>query len=135
MGELGGDRGWAGGRLEARVAGAAFPGAARRQAHPASVADFEGGLVGGPAGSTADMEGTHRELGARFADRLGRDYSDRLAEIDQMPTAEIASVALDAYALARLAGEHRTNLGSRAAAIFSALDLVLLAPLVGEDQH
>ncbi len=52
-----------------------------------------------------------------------------------MPAAEIASVTLDAYALARLAGEHRTNLDSLDAGIFDALDLVLVDHLVGEDQH
>ena len=105
------------------------------QAHHAFVADFERGLLGAPAGGTADMEGTHRELRARLADRLRGDDSDRLAQVDEMPAAEVASVALDADALARLAGEHRANLDPLDAGVFDFLDLVLVDHLVGLHQH
>src|SRR5882672_6141973 len=49
------------------VAVAALHGVDRMEADHAFVADFERGLLGAPAGGTADMEGTHRELGARLA--------------------------------------------------------------------
>src|SRR5208283_3960476 len=90
---------------------------------------------GAPAGGAADVEGAHRELGARLADGLGGDDSDRFAEVDQMAAAEIASVAFHAHALARLAGQHRANLDSLDAGFFDSLYLVLVDHLVGAHQH
>src|SRR5258705_3360854 len=52
-----------------------------------------------------------------------------------MAAAEVASIALDAYSLSRLAGKHRTNLDSLDACVFDFLDLVLVDHLVGGDQH
>src|SRR5271154_3463888 len=52
-----------------------------------------------------------------------------------MPAAEIASVALDADPLTRLAGEHRANLDPLDAGVFDLLDLVLVDHLVGMHQH
>src|SRR5208337_4998730 len=49
--------------------------------------------------------------------------------------AEIASVALHAHALARLAGQHRANLDSLDAGFFDSLNLVLVDHLVGLHQH
>ena len=56
------------------------------------------------------MEGTHGELRSRFADGLSRDHAGSLAEFDQAPGSQIASVTHDANAALRLAGEHRANL-------------------------
>src|ERR1700682_438496 len=56
------------------------------------------------------MEGTHSELRSRFANRLSRDHTGSLAEFDQAPGSQIASVAHDANSAPRLAGEHRANL-------------------------
>src|SRR5208283_5383133 len=103
-GDLGGDDDFAVTRHHDQVAVAAFHGVDAMQAHHAFVAHFERGLLGAPAGGTADMEGTHRELRARLANRLRRDDSDRLAQIDEMTAAEVASVAFHAHALARLTG-------------------------------
>ena len=41
-------------------------------------------LLDAPGRRAADVEGAHRELGARLADRLRRDHADRLAEVDQL---------------------------------------------------
>ena len=53
-----------------------------------------------------DVERTHRELGARLADRLAGDDADRFADVDLVAAREVASVALGADAAAGLAGEH-----------------------------
>src|SRR6185436_16421678 len=51
----------------------------------------------------ADMEGTHGELGARFADRLSGDHAHRLADIDRGPARQIAAIALAANAFRQVA--------------------------------
>ena len=58
----------------------------------------------------ADVEGTHRQLGTRLADRLRGDDAHCLADVGDLATAEVASVALGAQAPARLAGERGTYL-------------------------
>ncbi len=55
------------------------------------------------------MEGTHRELRSRFADRLRRDDAGRFAEFDESPGSQVTSVAHDANAALRFAGQHRAN--------------------------
>ena len=59
---------------------------------------------------TTDVEGTHGELGSRFADRLGRDDSGCFAEFDETSGSQVASITHDADAAFRFAGEHRANL-------------------------
>ena len=58
----------------------------------------------------ADVEGAHRQLRARLADRLRRDHADRLADVDQAAAAQVAAVALGADAEARAAGERGADL-------------------------
>src|SRR5439155_10236417 len=58
----------------------------------------------------ADVERAHRQLRARLADRLRGDHADRLAQLDRPAGGEVPPVALDAYAPARFAGEHRSDL-------------------------
>ena len=58
----------------------------------------------------ADVEGAHRELRARLADRLRGDDADRLAHIDRRAAREIAPVAGAADAVLRLAGQDRADL-------------------------
>src|SRR5690606_34101407 len=60
---------------------------------------------------TTGVEGTHRQLRARLADRLGGDDADRLADVDELARGERAPVALGARADARLAREDRAHLG------------------------
>src|SRR6185436_806813 len=56
---------------------------------------------------TTDVERTHGELRARFADRLRRDNTDGLAEVDQVTATEVATVAGTAHAVACFAGNSR----------------------------
>src|SRR5207344_231908 len=49
----------------------------RREARGPRRLRFHVALYGGPAGRTADMEGTHRELSSRFADRLRGNHANR----------------------------------------------------------
>jgi hypothetical protein len=80
------------------------------------------------------VERPHRELGAGFADRLGRDYADGFAQFDLPAGGEVAAVAIDAQAVFAFAGQDRTNLDAfEARALdFPGLDLIDL--LVGLDQ-
>ena len=55
---------------------------------------------------TADVEGAHGELGARFANRLRSDDAHRLAHVDGRTTGKIASVASAAHAVSRFAGQY-----------------------------
>ena len=55
-------------------------------------------LFEGAAGGTTDMEGPHRQLGARFADGLGRNDASGLAQNCRTPVGQVAPVALGANA-------------------------------------
>ena len=70
----------------------------------------------------ADMEGAHGELGARLADRLGRDDADRLAHIDRRAAGEIAPIALAADA--ELASRRSEPSGCGISWIAGLLDLL-----------
>ena len=56
------------------------------------------------------MEGSHGELRAGFADGLGGDDADRLAEIHQTARAEVQAIALGADATTGFAGEGGADL-------------------------
>ena len=60
--------------------------------------------------SATDVERTHRELRAGFADGLRGDDADGFAELDQRAGREIAAVAMHADAVLAFAGEHRADL-------------------------
>ncbi len=53
-------------------------------------------LLGDSGGRAADVERAHRQLRARFADRLRRDHAHRFAALDQPPRSEIPAVTRDA---------------------------------------
>ena len=74
---------------------------------------------------TTDMEGTHRELGTRLANRLRRNNAHRFADIDQMAARKIASVAMAADAVARFAGNRGAHLDRLHASRFELLDALL----------
>src|SRR5262249_19844864 len=95
------------------------------------VAHLEARLLGAPAGRAADVEGAHRELRARLADRLRRDDADGLAEVDHVATGQVAPVALHAHAAARLAGDHGAGLHALQARVFDVRHLCLVDLLVG----
>ena len=61
--------------------------------HDARVLGLVLGGLDDAAGGAADVEGPHRELRARLADRLGGDDADRLAQLGQAAGAEVAAVA------------------------------------------
>src|SRR6185503_17413038 len=54
-------------------------------------------------------ERTHRQLRARFTNRLRGNYTDRFADLDRTAGCEVTPVALDAAATSRFAGQHRTD--------------------------
>src|ERR1051326_2742079 len=90
-------------------------------------------LLGNARCGTADVEGAHRELRARLADRLGGDDADRLADLDELAAREVASVAAAADAAPGLAREHRTDLHLLDARFLNGVrellgDLVVLRP-------
>jgi hypothetical protein len=57
-----------------------------------------------------DVERTHRQLRARLTDRLRGDHADRLADVDEAATRQIAAVAVRAHTVARRAGDRRAHL-------------------------
>src|SRR6185295_9513134 len=89
---------------------------ALRIAHDVAVDDLDLAVVAGldlrlrrDLRRAADVEGAHRELRTRLADRLGRDNADGLADIDRGAAGKIASVTLAADAIHELAAEHGAN--------------------------
>src|SRR5258708_8634037 len=88
-----------------------------------------------PRSRAADVEGTHGELSARLADRLRRDDAHRFADIDAVTTAEVATIALRADAIARFAGDGRTHHDLVDAHLFQQLDQLLVDQYAGLDQH
>jgi hypothetical protein len=54
------------------------------------VLGLDDGLLERRRGDTTDVEGTHGELGAGFADGLGGDDADRFADLDRkLPVARL----------------------------------------------
>ncbi len=75
------------------------------EAQRALVADLDVAGRRGPRGRTADVEGAHGQLRARFTNRLRRDHADRFADVDEPSTTQVAAVAVAAHAVARLAAD------------------------------
>src|SRR3954471_14932639 len=69
---------------------------------------------------TADVEGPHRQLGTRLADRLGGDNADRLANVDRRTASEVAAVALGADALLGGADQRAADLDTLQANLLDA---------------
>ena len=67
-------------------------------------------LLGNSGRRTADVEGTHGQLRAGFADRLRGNHADRFTAFDQTACGQVAAVAGDANAALRFAGQHGANL-------------------------
>ena len=86
-------------------------------------------------GRAADVEGAHRELGSRLADRLRRDDAHRLADVDAMAASEISAVALRAHAVAGFAGDRRAHYDLVDAHLLEQLDQLLVDQDAGLDQH
>ena len=79
----------------------------RHVLQPHGTTDLDRNVVrrGLPRCGAPDVEGTHRQLGSRLADRLGGDHPDGLAEVHYLPTREIAPVAAGANPEPGLAGD------------------------------
>src|SRR6478735_9209724 len=58
----------------------------------------------------ADVEGPHRQLGARLTDRLGGNDADRFTDVHRRTASKITAVALAADALLRGADQRRADL-------------------------
>src|SRR3546814_13804112 len=58
----------------------------------------------------ADVDGPHRELRARLADRLGGDHADRLADVHRRAARKVAPIAFAADANPRFADHRRADL-------------------------
>ena len=81
---------------------------------------------------TTDVEGAHRQLRARLADRLRRDHADRFADVDQAAAAEVAAVALGADAEARVRRSARVRtLTSSTPAALERVERVFVEHLAG----
>ena len=70
----------------------------------------------------ADVEGPHRQLGARLADRLGGDHADRFADVDRRAAREVAPVAFAADALLGRAHQRRSDLDALEADLLDRRD-------------
>src|SRR5690606_35082901 len=64
-------------------------------------------------------------LGTRLADRLRRDHTDGLADVDHDAASEVTPVAQRADATAGLAREHRADLHAGDTGVVDDLDVVL----------
>ena len=78
------------------------------------------------AGDAAGMEGTHGQLGARFADGLCGDDADRLADANLFLEGQVQAVALGADAVAGVAGENAADLGFVDAVLLQQFGVLLI---------
>src|SRR5690606_18647043 len=83
----------------------------------------------------ADVEGTHGQLGARLTDRLGGDDAHRLADVDQVPTGQVATVAVRAHAEGRFTGDGRPDLDGLDASVLQLLHPHLVQQGVAGDHR
>ena len=84
---------------------------------------------------TTDVERTHRQLRARFTDRLRSNDADRFTHVDAMTTRQVAAVTLRAHAIAGLAGDRRTDLDLIDAFLLQQLDQLLVDQRAGRQNH
>jgi hypothetical protein len=79
---------------------------------------------------TANVEGTHGELGARFTDRLGRNNADSLAKVDRRTTGQITAVAAGTHPkrVSQVSTERMRNSWIFASSIFSTSSSVISRP-------
>src|SRR5438552_7251116 len=85
------------------------------------------------ARGAADVEGAHRELRARLADRLRGDDADRLPQLGQPAGAEVAAVAHDADPALGVARQRRADAHALEARVLDALRQLLGDLVVGLD--
>src|SRR5207237_974944 len=83
-------------------------------------------VMTGSVGSSADVEGAHRELRAGLADRLRGDDANGLADADEPAARQIAPVALSAHAVARLTRDRRAHVDLVHALVLEPADELLI---------
>src|SRR3569832_2272999 len=96
------------------------------QADAALGLDLHGVHRRGPRRRAADVEGAHGELRAGLADRLRRDDTHGLADVDLVSAREVTTVTHGAYAVAGLAGDGRTHHHVIDAERFQLVDPILI---------
>jgi hypothetical protein len=77
-----------------------------------AVLDLDAVDGGRPGCSATNVERTHRELSAGLANGLSGDDADRLADVDQVATRQIAPVALGCRhrsGVSQVIGERTSN--------------------------
>src|SRR5690606_7990882 len=88
-----------------------------------------------PARRTTDVERTHRQLGTRLTDRLGRDDTHRLPDVDLVTACQVTAVAGRAYAVAGFTGDRRAHQHFVDAVHFQEIDQLLVDQRTGSQQH
>lgn len=88
------------------------------------------------------MEGAHRQLRARFTNRLRGNDADRFTDIDRCTAGKVTTIAGTAHAIRRFTSENRTDLHFLNASRIDRIDMVFfnhralgnndLAFLIGE---
>ena len=101
----------------------------------AFVARLDARLLGATLRRAADVEGAHRQLRARLADRLRGDHADRLADVHRRAARQVAAVAMAADADARFAGQHGADLHRLDTGRLDLVRLVLLDQRVVRHEH
>ena len=92
-----------------------------------------GDVVG--AGNAAGVEGTHGQLGARFANGLSGDNAHGLAHGDRLAVSQRGAVALAAHAVLGPAVQHRADLDALHAPAGNQLGVVVVHQLILGHQH
>ena len=85
-----------------------FEGAQAKILDDTSALGIQSGLLNDPAGSSTNMEGSHRKLGSRLTDRLCRNYTHRLTHFHPFQGRHIAPITFNTNPLLRFAGQART---------------------------
>src|SRR5258708_2114791 len=86
-------------------------------------------------GGGGDVEGTHGEVRARLADRLGGDDAHRFADVDGRAPCQVAAVAGAADADLGFAGQHRTDADLFETGLVDLLDGDFIDQLAGLADH
>src|SRR6478736_8772630 len=101
--------------------------------HDTGIAHLDLGVLGTRGGDAADVEGTHRKLRARLADRLGGDDADGVTDLRDLVGRGIDAVGLGVDALLARGGERREHLDALDAGVVDALGEFLGDEFAGLD--
>src|SRR4029079_1279527 len=85
--------------------------------------------------SATDVERTHGELSAGFADGLGGDDADRFAHVDEVSARQITAIAVRTYAEAAFAGDRRTHQNVLHAARIELVDQLFVEQRVAREDR